>query len=65
MAIVQTEAQLRVMAAKVGVHPERASQIKAATPAPANVAALRAIVNRFGYYSEKADHLVKAGVTFA
>ena len=65
MAIVQTQAQLRVMAARVGIPMERSDQIKAATPVPTNVAGLVTIVNRYGYYNEKANHLVSAGVTFA
>lgn len=67
MAIVQTAAQLQVMAAKVGVPKERATSIKTIGDAAlvTNVAGLRTVVTRIGYYKEKADHLVAAGVTFA
>lgn len=67
MAIVQTAAQLQVMAVKVGIPKERATDIKVigdAVPVT-NVAGLRSVVRRIGYYTEKADHLVAAGVTFA
>jgi hypothetical protein len=65
MAIVQTQAQFRVMAEKVAIPKERADQIHAAGTASANVAALRAVMNRVCYPIERADHLVSAGVTFA
>jgi len=65
VAIVQSEAQLWPIAAKVGIHKERASQIKASSSAVTTTAGLRTIVNRQGFYNEKADHLVAAGVTFA
>lgn len=65
MVMVQTEAQLWPIAAKVGVPKERASTIKANSSAVTNVAGLRVVVRAIGYYNEKADHLVAAGVTFA
>lgn len=65
MAIVQTLSAFQAMAAKVGVPKERAAQIHAATPVPTTVAGLRSNVKKFGYYDQKADHLVSAGVTFA
>lgn len=65
MAITQTQAQLRPIAAKVGIPTERSDQIKAAGGAATTNAHLRDIVNRIGYYNEKADHLQAAGLTMA
>jgi len=65
MAIVQIEAELWPIAAKVGIPKQRASQIKASGASALDVDDLRDIVNTQGYYDEKADHLVAAGVTFA
>jgi endonuclease III-like uncharacterized protein len=67
MAIVQTAAQLLPMARSVGITDERSAQIKALGDAAAitTLAGLRTVVNSIGYYNEKADHLVAAGLTMA
>lgn len=65
MAIVQTQAALRPIAAKVGIPRERSDQIKAAGGSATTNAHLRAIVRSIGYYNEKADHLQAAGLTMA
>ena len=65
MAIVQTQAQLRPIAAKVGIPTERSDQIKAAGGAALTTAQLQAIVRSIGYYSERANHLQAAGLTMA
>jgi hypothetical protein len=65
VAIVQTTAQLQAIGRRVGVPLERAADIKAISTAVTTTAGLRTVVNRVGYYDEKADQLVAAGVTFA
>lgn len=65
MAIVQTSAQLRPIAAKVGIPAERSDQIKTLGAAATTTAHLRAVVRSIGYYDEKADHLQAAGLTMA
>lgn len=65
MAIVQTQAALRPIAAKVGIFREQSDRIKAAGGSATTNAHLRAIVRKEGWYDEKADHLQAAGLTMA
>lgn len=65
MAIVQTEAQLRVIANSVGIADERSDDIKALEATAVDEASLAAICNvAIAQYDEKAAHLIAAGVTF-
>ena len=63
MAITQTEAQAVVIGRKVGIVDERMKEIKAAQATITDAATLRTALNKIGYYDEKADQLITAGLT--